>query len=325
MPDDINNAPCPICKSTAFDVLYTVTDTNQGVRGKWTLEQCHDCKLARINPFPDQNEIHTFYYNTFYTNDQKRFRPWMEKLRGIFGAIRGRHLRKLYPTPGTLLDYGSGAGHFGKTMSSYGWHVINIDPYSENQSYKTACELVDDTVKLKYPDNHFDVVSLWYVIEHLRNPREVIREIYRVLKPGGILLLAQQDFSSMQARIFRSNWLILDPPRHIFQFNPDNLGELARQESFVIHSVTHSSIEMGPYTILQSILNTLLFNNNALFRFLKHKKLNIKEQGIGQAEYLVTLAFSLILAVILGPVSLLLYFLLLAFRSGDIFTLYLRK
>lgn len=247
---------CVVCDCSEFELLYKVRDTNQGVSGQWRLMVCKECGLGVIEPFPSQGQIASFYIDQFYTDDGKRFQGWVENLRGILAWMRGIGLNRVAPVKkGRLLDFGAGAGHFAKVQEARGWEVYSVDPYSSKANSADLCKLDGDRIQLEFSDHYFNVITLWYVIEHLRNPEAAIAEFKRVLKPGGILVLAQQNFASIQARLFGSRWLILDPPRHIWQFNEENLLKLVARYNFKKSAISHSSIELGPFTILQSILN----------------------------------------------------------------------
>jgi len=313
---------CISCCGATFQSVYKVKDANQGVQGVWDLMVCKGCGLGFIEPFPSLGQIESFYDKDFYTDEGQRFQGWIEYLRSLLARIRGRELNGIIPGKGLLLDYGAGTGHFAQAQREKGWKVFAIDPYS-TKADEDYCELDGDTIKLNFPDHYFDAVTLWYVIEHLRNPHAAITEFKRVLKPGGILLLAQQDFGSVQARIFGPRWLILDPPRHIWQFSENNLAMLAARHGFTKHMVTHSSFELGPFTILQSILNCILGNENYLFCLLKNGGLRSDK---GRKKLPAGRSFaSIVLSIPLLPISLIIYYLLLLFKSGDIFVLYMTR
>lgn len=317
-------AKCIACDCSAFDLLYKVRDTNQGVSGQWNLMACRECGLGVLDPFPSQDQVASFYVDDFYTADGKRFQGWVEKLRGILAWMRGIGLNRAASAKGRLLDFGAGAGHFARVQEERGWEVYAVDPYSGKATSGDVCEQDGDRIKLKFPNHYFDVVTLWYVIEHLRDPALAIAEFYRILKPGGILVLAQQDFASVQARLFGTRWLILDPPRHIWQFKEHNLLKLVARYNFKKISISHSSIELGPFTILQSILNCLVGNENYLFCLLKNGGLQSKNK-VKKDIPLGRAIASIVLGVCLFPVSIVIYFLLLSLGSGDVFTLYLRR
>lgn len=319
-------ATCMVCGSTGLAQRYSVRDTNQDVPGQWHILACRDCGTGVLCPFPDNVAISSFYRDVFYTNDGKRFRGWMEAMRGMFGRLRGIKLNRLKPQKGLLLDFGSGAGHFIAAQAKAGWHVHAVDPYSAASSYPDSCRLTEDGFELHYPDEYFDAITLWYVIEHMRNPSTAIGEFVRVLKPGGILILAQQDFASIQAQTFGTNWLYLDPPRHLWQFTAKSVAVLAGQHGLNVVYKSWRSIEMGPFSMLQSTLNMIVGNQNDLFRFLKNRNLPSATTDMGgKGSRFLPTVISLVLLPMLGPLILLAYFTLLLFHSGDVVTLYLRK
>jgi len=312
-----NGFSCIACHGTDAVSLYPVVDSNEDCPGRWEIRQCRRCGLGMLDPFPDARETAGFYEHVFYDGQGKRFNPVVEWLRKQLASRRTTMLNRLCPGRGRLLDFGSGPGHFAAVQRQNGWEVHDLDPYSASSQYGgKAATRPDGGVSLDYPDDSFDAVSLWYVIEHLANPVAVLAELDRVLKPGGVLLLATQNFASPQARAFGPRWLILDPPRHLWQFSPRNLDLLLSRLGYVPRARSFASLELGPFTILQSLLNTLLGNRNYLFRGLKSGKTPRKLPLHDKAMAVV----SALLAIPLAPISLLAYCVLLPAKAGDIFT-----
>jgi SAM-dependent methyltransferase len=316
---------CIVCCGKNFDTLFSLGDTNQDVPGRWSLQACQHCRTGVLDPFPSMEELNSFYRGCFYTDEGQRFRGWMEFLRSIISGWRARTLNRLMPERGRLLDFGSGAGHFARAQRRTGWHVDAIDPHSSASTEIAFARPTEDGFTLQYPDNYFDAITLWYVIEHLRDPASAIVEFHRVLKPGGILVLAQQDFNSLQARVFGRNWLYLDIPRHVWQFTSNSLPQLAKKYGFTLEQTNWASLEMGPYCILQSTLNAIVGNNNDLFRLLKNR--HLPQSTVDSVSTLRTIptVVSLLLLPALLPVVLLCYFVLLGFKQGDVFEIYLRR
>lgn len=300
-----------------------VKDQNDGVPGSWQIIRCDGCGLGQLYPFPDKAAIASFYDHVFYNDAGQRFHPFLERIRGILAHLRGTQLNRIVTHPGRrLLDFGSGAGHFVRAQAKLGWEAHGWDPFndilgSENASEKTK----NDTEEIPaYPPDFFDAITLWGVVEHLESPKTVLEELGGLLKPGGVLLLSQPNFCSIQAKVFGPAWLILDPPRHLWQFSHYSMDLLLKHLGYTPLASSSASLELGPFTLLQSILNRLLGNRNYLFRLLKCKGIrNIKRDEI------LGVSASLLLTPLLLPFSFLLYWALRAMGSGDMFTTIYQK
>jgi 2-polyprenyl-3-methyl-5-hydroxy-6-metoxy-1,4-benzoquinol methylase len=121
----------------------------------------------------------------------------------IINTGRARQVVSLYARKGdAILDVGCGKGEFLKQLHDDGFtnlHGLDFDPYHDVllQSFKSA-DLSWD--KMPWTDNSFDVVSGWEVIEHLENPPHFLREMRRILKPGGRLILSTPNVDGLYNR-----------------------------------------------------------------------------------------------------------------------------
>jgi len=113
----------------------------------------------------------------------------------IATRVRNRHLINLLnPTKeDKILDVGCGVGYFSKLLSEYGANVsgIDINPDSVNicKSYVGPNFYVGNASRLDFDDNSFDKILCSEVLEHLKDDKGALDEIYRILKPNGILVL----------------------------------------------------------------------------------------------------------------------------------------
>ncbi|MBI4051392.1 MAG: methyltransferase domain-containing protein [Elusimicrobia bacterium] len=103
---------------------------------------------------------------------------------------------------GEALDLASGQGAFCERLSWMGYKVVACD--RDHASFKGGAEFkrVDLNVfPYPYPSEYFQVVSALEIIEHLENPRGFLREIFRLLRPGGVLVLSTPNVLSLYSRL----------------------------------------------------------------------------------------------------------------------------
>lgn len=144
---------------------------------------------------------------------------------------------------GRVLDIGCGSGGYLAFLAGLGWTCHGVEPGSNSRDY--AQGVLGLTVHpgplkaCRFPDQWFDVVTMWHVIEHLADPLETLREIHRVLKRDGIVLLRTPNVESWEARVFQGSWYGVDAPRHLYLFSPQTLGALLVKAGFVTTDVRY--------------------------------------------------------------------------------------
>ena len=129
-----------------------------------------------------------------------------------------------------LLDVGAGAGLFLASARVAGWQVEGVEiaeygPVYARQHF--GLDLVHGTIHdAGFPNEHFDVVMLQDTIEHVTNPRELLQEANRILRPGGAVILSTPNLDSLGRRLFGTAWALMNPLEHLHLFNMQALLRL---------------------------------------------------------------------------------------------------
>ena len=146
-----------------------------------------------------------------------------------------------------LLDVGCSSGAFLTIANKLGFQAEGVEPAP--QAAQGACSsglkvhqgFLED---IKFPADTFDIVTMFEVIEHVRDAFSLLNECHRIIKPGGLLMIGTANTDSWTASIMKSHWEYLDISRHgghISFFNPQSISILAERSGFKIDSVkTHS-------------------------------------------------------------------------------------
>ncbi len=104
--------------------------------------------------------------------------------------------------------------------------------------------------KASYPDGHFDVVIASEVFEHVRDPKAMVGEIARVLRPGGLLWATTPHGRGISARMLGNKWSIVCPPEHLQLFSVAGIRRLLASAGFrQVKVATHGA---NPFEILHS-------------------------------------------------------------------------
>ena len=161
---------------------------------------------------------------------------------GLHLELLLRHLPP--PQPGQkLLDVGCGEGLALHVLSQVGWQVEGQDVDAQALAVTAQRGIRVKQGQLSdcgYPDGAFDAVTMSHVIEHVHDPEALLREIHRILRPGGTLVSITPNVGSANLQRFGASWIALDPPRHLLLFSAAALHAVARRAGFTATEVTSS-------------------------------------------------------------------------------------
>ena len=178
--------PCNLCNSNEATSICSYEDDINIVK-------CDNCGLIYRNPrlSSDINrEIESLErYGDYETLEEQISKSREKSFNNVLITLE----KRIKNQPKRLLDLGCGQGHFLNRAQGFGWQVQGIEVA------KSACEYAKEKFGIEVSNreleevhflaDHFDAVTLWNVLDHLLNPLGVLNEIYRILKPGGVLVI----------------------------------------------------------------------------------------------------------------------------------------
>ena len=244
---------CPACGENDFEVLFESNmepddfnvlfdysmegyDSQEGVEGylvpgkEWGRHvRCKNCHLIYMNPMEKVSKT-----NEYYCKAKNTHAPTIREcyLRTAKSQVR---LIQKYARGTNLLDIGCAQGFFLFSASKVGYTTKGIEISQDAAAYAIKEFGLDVEAKpfeeLRFPENSFDVVTLWQVLEHVPYPLMVLKEVHRILKPGGLVIASTPNIEGIPAKILRKKWW--DIKRlHINQFTTKTLADILHNAGF---------------------------------------------------------------------------------------------
>jgi 2-polyprenyl-3-methyl-5-hydroxy-6-metoxy-1,4-benzoquinol methylase len=216
----VPNPHCPICESTNSEIAFERFDRQ--------ILKCRDCEVGYVDAFPantndvysDTDYLGTQQFNYIDNVGYRKKRFAVERL-----DIIRRHLKR--PFEGAkLLDVGCGTGWFLEVAKGEGLDVTGLEIGEDLARYtanKLAINVRTTSLAELSLDETFDILTLFDVLEHVTNPRALLKSVSDHLNPGGIALLFTPNFDSVGIAILQEVSSLVMPAEHLFYFNPTSL------------------------------------------------------------------------------------------------------
>ena len=211
---------CPACNSTEAKKL--------GVKNELDILSCTRCGSIYTPYYPWYSSAH--YYADYYNSRNPVEPEWvvkrLEEITAGFAPYRQFN---------RLLDVGCGAGTLLGAARTNGWQAQGVD-VSESVAEHVR-KLGFDVFKGElheagFRNGEFDVVTAAELFEHLFDPFTVLKEIQRILRPGGVLWTTTPHWRGLSARFLGLNWRVVSPPEHLQLFSMSGLRTLLSNAGF---------------------------------------------------------------------------------------------
>jgi ubiquinone/menaquinone biosynthesis C-methylase UbiE len=237
----VHHKVCPLCSSEKTGLQFKCND--HFISGKdFALFKCSACDFLFTQDYPEETEIGRFYESDKYISHSNTSEGISNKIYRIVRSIMLNKKKELIKKitglkNGVILDIGSGTGHFAATMKKAGWLAEGIEINEKVRNFSRShfgLEIYPPDKIPAFEANSFDCITLWHVLEHFHDPFKYISEIYRILKPGAVCVIALPNSSSFDAAYYNRFWAAWDVPRHLWHFNPDTFSIFSGKSGFLL-------------------------------------------------------------------------------------------
>lgn len=259
---------CRICGNRENNPVHRTREMMFGTRDAFDYLECGACGTLQICEIPDLARYYPKDYYSLNAEETGGAAQSLSKIRlaaryaGNFLLNRRNRVSRLINRKQTrfqkffpdylkepllglnfdskILDFGCGSGKLLQTLYYYGFrNLTGADAFIERDIFYPNGVTI---YKLALPEIEpfFDLVMLHHSFEHLPDPYESLREIYRLLPPGKFCLI-RIPLKAFAWEKYGVNWVQLDPPRHLFLYTEKSFRFLAEKIGFEIPKVVYDS------------------------------------------------------------------------------------
>lgn len=247
---------CPICQEDNSSLLHSI---NGHENFETHLYRCQNCSTVFMNPQPTENYLDWFYNNVYYSKQHREKMGWDPNLSNVnISVFRINEIRMdlveeycnqtRYPR-GHLLDVGCSSGNFIWEAQLRYWSVqgleISEDAAEQGRQSRNLNIITGELDENIFPEESFDVVTAWDVLEHIPKPNEFMENINKVLKEDGLFVGNTPNVSSSISYYSGSEWRHLDPPLHVVLYDHISLRILLKKHNFEILKISSGEEYLG--------------------------------------------------------------------------------
>lgn len=263
---------CYLCGEQRESRLISV---NYGMNAM--VAECPGCRIAFQSPLPSR-EASLAYMNWRWRSSDSYVRNRRNQMRRAMTQVG--LIKKYMHGPLSLLDFGAGAGSFVRAALNQGWEATGIEQSSSAR--KRAKEFYDVELLEKPGEEKYDVITMWDVVEHLRDPREVLVKVGEHLKKDGLIFIETANFESWRRIADKDKWrmYLFD---HQFYFTPGSLKQVmleAGYNGFCLLNWNHKRPRIFSR-------RTLSYPLRVIPSFVEWKRAMVKWPGHGDIEVMV--------------------------------------
>lgn len=222
----IDRSLCPVCSSDQRRFLLD----KEG-----TYVRCKACSLVYTSPAQSDDklkEIADEWAKKHHASLEKTLWEGNQELQEIVYGPRMSKFER-YRSNGRILDVGCSTGDFLSHAKSKDWEVYGselAEHTAQIAQRRLNCEVRHGTFESSnFEADFFDIVTMWDVVEHVLEPKELVAEAFRILRPGGALVLFTPNYNSLTRRLIFDRWSALIPERHMCVFNKSTIRLLIEQ------------------------------------------------------------------------------------------------
>lgn len=241
---------CRICNTYSNDKIV-LKEKMFGINETYLYFICPNCDCIQIQDIPvDLSKYYPKNYYSFTETEKPKLKKEIKNL--IYRAIsffkRDFHMRPSFFDYGILykdkdkriLDIGCGNGDLLKEMRSYGFtRLTGSDPFIDKELDQRSIKIIKNS--LNEIKDKYDIIMSHHSLEHMVDPLDFFQNISRLLSSSGKLILRIPIYPNFIWEKYKTEWIQLDAPRHIFTFSLKAIKLLCAKSNLKIVKIVYDN------------------------------------------------------------------------------------
>ena len=263
----LEEVPCDACGSRKRKILYHYDLQDEQA----DIVRCQNCDFVYLCPRPKLDYLVHFYGSEYYSYnlstaenvDRRALKDRLRRTvmkhhfeyydidkadtlqvpRAISWSFRNFVAVPRYHQNGRLLDVGCGAGQKLLEFRSLGWEVrgLELSAAAAAAGQKHGLEILTTTLsEAPWPTEFFSAITFYHSLEHFSSPHLVLRAAFRLLAPGGEILIVVPNFDCVERKLFGKDWGWMQVPLHFCHFTKATLSKILSESGFTVETVGFS-------------------------------------------------------------------------------------
>lgn len=284
----LHKVVCDICGSAGSRIIFDVDPGAEGIEPfavndsmresdfgiYYPVIECEKCKLRYCSPRDDDETIRSYYRFSNYLC--RYYEPYKTEKIHFFRKVIAHFDSRI--SGGRILDIGCSLGDFLMVAKEAGWDPFGVELNEEaleGAKKKGLSDLRHGSFEESgFEEKFFSAVALNDVVEHSVSPTTLLREIYRVLEPSGLLYISTPDAGSFSERILGRKWYGYRKI-HIYYFSRKTIRHILEETGFEIEWIRI----LPKYFTIKQFIDRIEKYSPVLFKMIKPLLSPLAESG----------------------------------------------
>ncbi|MEP2690331.1 class I SAM-dependent methyltransferase [Maribacter dokdonensis] len=267
--------------------IYLETTDHLVSKEKFRLEYLTETDMLVTQPIPEN--LSNYYESNNYISHTDEAKTLLEKVYQTVKKIALKRklelINKYANTSKTILDIGCGTGEFLITARKNNWNTLGVEINDEARNKSSKKNITTYKFVEEVKSSQFNIITLWHVLEHLKDLNGTITKISSLLDTNGTLIIAVPNYKSYDANYYKEYWAAYDTPRHLWHFSQKSISTIFENHNLKVVRTLPMYFDSYYVSLLSEKYKT--GKSNYLKAFYRGMLSNLKAKRTGEYSSLI--------------------------------------